>query len=77
MAPVQFEPAAPRSRVKHSTTEPLCSQIVDVNVWSCTDACARMRACVCGDSSGLLRDVFIPLLTVNTEEKHYVNNLPE
>ena len=44
---VRLEPAAPRSRVKHSTTEPLCSQIVDVNVWSCTDACARMRACVC------------------------------
>ena len=25
MAPVRFEPAAPRSRVKHSTTEPLRS----------------------------------------------------
>ena len=27
MTPVRLEPAAPRSRVKHSTTEPLCSQI--------------------------------------------------
>ena len=25
MTPVRLEPAAPRSRVKHSTTEPLCS----------------------------------------------------
>ena len=25
MMPVRLEPAAPRSRVKHSTTEPLCS----------------------------------------------------
>ena len=25
--PVRFEPAAPRYRVKHSTTEPLCSLV--------------------------------------------------
>ena len=33
--------------------------------------------CAYDDRSGLSRDVFIPLLTVNTEEKLYVNNLPE
>ena len=27
MTPVSLEPAAPRSRVKHSTTEPLCSLV--------------------------------------------------
>ena len=27
VTPVKLEPAAPLSRVKHSTTEPLCSQI--------------------------------------------------
>ena len=27
VTPVRFEPAAPRSRLKHSTTEPLRSQI--------------------------------------------------
>ena len=26
MTPVRLKPAAPRSRVKHSTTEPLCSK---------------------------------------------------
>ena len=27
VTPVSLEPAAPQSRVKHSTTEPLCSQM--------------------------------------------------
>ena len=27
MTPVRLEPVAPQSRVKHSTTEPLCSHI--------------------------------------------------
>ena len=27
MTPVRLEPAGPRSRVKHSSTEPLCSHI--------------------------------------------------
>ena len=32
MTPVRLEPAAPRSRVKHSTTEPLCSlAIIRIN----------------------------------------------
>ena len=30
MTPVRLEPAAPRSRVKHSTTEPLCSLVFKV-----------------------------------------------
>ena len=30
VTPVRLEPTAPRSRVKHSTTEPLCS----LNCWS-------------------------------------------
>ena len=30
MTPVRLEPAAPRSRVKHSTTEPLCSLVIVV-----------------------------------------------
>ena len=29
MAPVRLKPADPRSRVKHSTTEPLCSLIIN------------------------------------------------
>ena len=31
VTPVRLEPAAPRSRVKHSTTEPLRSQNLDSN----------------------------------------------
>ena len=34
MTPVRLKPAAPQSRVKHSTTEPLCSnnkQLVKIN----------------------------------------------
>ena len=30
MTPVRLEPAAPLSRVKHSTTEPLRSQVVEI-----------------------------------------------
>ena len=30
MTPVKLEPAAPRSRVKHSTTEPLRSHVIVV-----------------------------------------------
>ena len=32
--PVRIEPAAPRSRVEHSTTEPLCSFDNDVEKWN-------------------------------------------
>ena len=32
MTRVILEPAAPRSRVKHSTTEPLCSQKVQTSL---------------------------------------------
>ena len=31
MTPVRLEPAAPRSRVKHSTTEPLRSRMLSVS----------------------------------------------
>ena len=41
MTPVRLEPATPRSRVKHSTTEPLGSRnqvdmrIIVINVYNC------------------------------------------
>ena len=33
MMPVRLEPAAPRSRVKHSTTEPLSSQMLSLKCY--------------------------------------------
>ena len=37
MRPVRLEPAASRSRVKHSTTEPLSSIIPTINIYAHID----------------------------------------
>ena len=39
--PVMLEPAALRSRVKHSTTEPLCSLLTSYNVNDRTEHAPR------------------------------------
>ena len=59
MTPVRLEPAALRSRVKHSTTEPLRSHFGDVSV---AQLVASMSGLVLGDvdkvmGSNLARDV--------------------
>ena len=46
VTPVNLEPAAPRSRVKHSTTEPLHQQITEedpnLKLWNTTDIFIKM-----------------------------------
>ena len=49
MTPVRLEPTAPRSPVKHSTTEPLCSHILHV-LQKIVPKCLVTRAYMARDS---------------------------
>ena len=74
VTPVRLEPAA--LSVASQTPYHLAT-VLPISGCKCLIVYRYARMCVYDNSSGLSRDVFIPLLTVNTEEKHYVNNLPE
>ena len=61
MTPVRLKPAAPRSRVKHSTTEPLRSlnNIRGININHCGDE--RSTVCLLGKKYGIALSIGLPI----------------